>query len=185
MFLASQDAAHQKPMFLRRGHRLAQYIAADAQLPQSCSTLSPDDANTAFDICRVAAAGGPDRSFDSWTGTSSKVNRKLNGCFHLRRSKSQRSTLQERHLPSDPGPPAANLDEFEAVIRPILQRTCVECHGEETQEGNIRIHTLNPDLLHGNDIDWWMEKRNRGKKQPPITISHCPICLCRCCSGLV
>ena len=25
------------------------------------------------------------------------------------------------------------------------------------QEGNIRIDTLNPDLLHGDDVDWWLE----------------------------
>ena len=27
----------------------------------------------------------------------------------------------------------------------------------ETQEGNIRIDTLDPDLLHGNDVNWWLE----------------------------
>jgi len=85
----------------------------------------------------------------------------------------QRSTLQDQHLAHDAGPPVANLDEFDAIIGPILQRTCVECHGAETQEGNIRIDTLNPDLLHGNDIDWWLEVQavlSTGEMPPPDSV---------------
>ncbi len=32
-----------------------------------------------------------------------------------------------------------------------------QCHGAEAQEGNLRVDTLNPDLVHGDDIDWWLE----------------------------
>lgn len=55
--------------------------------------------------------------------------------------------------------PEPNLKAFERDIRPILQRACVSCHGAGTQEGNIRIDTLDPNLLHGEDIAWWVEVR--------------------------
>ncbi|MDG2127142.1 MAG: DUF1592 domain-containing protein [Fuerstiella sp.] len=53
--------------------------------------------------------------------------------------------------------PQANLAVFRKVIRPLLSQACVQCHGPEAQEGNIRIDTLDPDLLHGDDVDWWLE----------------------------
>ncbi len=53
--------------------------------------------------------------------------------------------------------PQPQLATFNDEIEPILKRACVQCHGPETQEGNIRIDTLNPDLLHGDDVDWWLE----------------------------
>ena len=53
--------------------------------------------------------------------------------------------------------PVPQLDAFRKDIQPILTRACVQCHGPETQEGNIRIDTLNPDLLHGEDVNWWLE----------------------------
>ena len=55
------------------------------------------------------------------------------------------------------GPPQADLATFRDRILPVLQRTCVQCHGPDQQEGNIRIDTLNPDLLHGPDVSWWQE----------------------------
>ncbi|MFP6765906.1 MAG: DUF1592 domain-containing protein [Planctomycetaceae bacterium] len=53
--------------------------------------------------------------------------------------------------------PAANLKVFRQKIKPVLTRTCLKCHGARTQEGNLRIDTLDPDLLHGDDVDWWLE----------------------------
>lgn len=53
--------------------------------------------------------------------------------------------------------PAAKLKVFREIVEPILGQTCVSCHGPETQEGNIRIDALDPDLLHGDDVDWWLE----------------------------
>ena len=53
--------------------------------------------------------------------------------------------------------PKANLDAFHKDIQPILKRACFECHGAETAEGDFRIDTLDPDLLHGDDISWWLE----------------------------
>jgi mono/diheme cytochrome c family protein len=57
--------------------------------------------------------------------------------------------------PSDK--PTARTAEFEREIRPVLEESCVPCHGAQTQEGNIRIDTLDPNLLQGDDVDWWLE----------------------------
>lgn len=53
--------------------------------------------------------------------------------------------------------PRANTAAFRKNIEPILKKTCVDCHGPDTQEGNIRIDSLDPDLLHGGDVNWWLE----------------------------
>ena len=53
--------------------------------------------------------------------------------------------------------PKANLKVFRNEIEPVLKKACVRCHGAKTQEGNIRIDTLNPNLLRGDDVQWWLE----------------------------
>lgn len=66
--------------------------------------------------------------------------------------------------------PQANLAAFKQAIQPMLKQACVQCHGPETQEGNIRIDTLDPDLLHGKDVDWWLEilaVLTNGEMPPP------------------
>jgi hypothetical protein len=49
------------------------------------------------------------------------------------------------------------LDEFRKDVKPILEKVCSDCHGAVTQEGNIRIDSLDPDLLSGKDVDRWLE----------------------------
>ncbi|MEZ6091750.1 MAG: DUF1592 domain-containing protein [Pirellulaceae bacterium] len=66
--------------------------------------------------------------------------------------------------------PQANLDGFHSTIKPILLRNCVDCHGPDASEGNIRIDTLDPNLITGNDTDWWMEVLavlSKGEMPPP------------------
>lgn len=66
--------------------------------------------------------------------------------------------------------PTANREVFETDIRPILEKNCFECHGPELQEGNIQIDTLDPNLLQGGDVDWWLEVfavLNNGEMPPP------------------
>ncbi len=82
----------------------------------------------------------------------------------------RRSNLRQPNAPRDTVSLKPNLDEFDSAIRPVLKQACVACHGEETQEGNIRVDTLDPNLLHGNDIDWWLEIRavlSTGEMPPP------------------
>lgn len=70
-------------------------------------------------------------------------------------AKSVYLSSQERVI--DTAAPQANLTEFREKIAPALSRACSDCHGEDLQEGNIRVDTLDPDLLHGDDADWWVE----------------------------
>lgn len=81
---------------------------------------------------------------------------------HLQIQAAQRSKYLQTRPPSDAAPaPAnrtiANVAEFKRNVQPILNQACVQCHGPDTQEGNIRLDTLDPDLLHGKDVDWWLE----------------------------
>ena len=66
--------------------------------------------------------------------------------------------------------PEPNLDAFRTDIGPILKKACAECHGADTQEGNVRIDTLSPDLVTGKDVDWWLEVLavlTNGEMPPP------------------
>lgn len=66
--------------------------------------------------------------------------------------------------------PEANLAPFRQHVLPILAKACVGCHGPDAQEGNIRIDTLDPDLLRGQDVNWWLEVQavlSNGEMPPP------------------
>ena len=80
-----------------------------------------------------------------------------------------RSTFQERHAPTIADLPEPHLDEYAKSIQPILEQACVQCHGAQAQEGNVRIDTLDPDLVHGDDIDWWLEVQSvlSNSEMPP------------------
>lgn len=63
-----------------------------------------------------------------------------------------------------------NLADFTSQIKPLLQQHCIDCHGPDASEGNIRIDTLDPDLLNGADTDWWSEifaVITKGEMPPP------------------
>ena len=63
-----------------------------------------------------------------------------------------------------------NEASFKQDIEPILTRACVQCHGPDHVEGNIRIDTLNPDLANGPDSNWWLEVQavlSNGEMPPP------------------
>jgi mono/diheme cytochrome c family protein len=78
--------------------------------------------------------------------------------------------LQQLPRTVDVAVPKAHLAEFKKTIEPILQRSCVQCHGAKTQEGNIRIDTLDPNLLQGKDVEWWLEilaVLSNGEMPPP------------------
>lgn len=53
--------------------------------------------------------------------------------------------------------PQADLRSYRAEIEPTLKKACYNCHGSETAEGDFRVDTLDPDLPHGEDVDWWLE----------------------------
>ncbi len=53
--------------------------------------------------------------------------------------------------------PEPDLLGFRRDIAPVLNEACSHCHDPDSQEGNIRIDTLDPDLFRGTDVDWWIE----------------------------
>ena len=70
----------------------------------------------------------------------------------------QSSYRDRNSVPSVSGEtPQANIKVFHAEIKPLLQEACFQCHGAEAQEGEFRLDTLDPDLVHGDDADWWLE----------------------------
>lgn len=61
-------------------------------------------------------------------------------------------------LATDPGKvPEANIQAFHAEIKPILDAACVQCHGGDLEEGGLRVDRLDPNLITGDDADWWLE----------------------------
>ena len=61
-------------------------------------------------------------------------------------------------LHADSGPGVAT---FNKEIRPLLNKYCISCHGQEESEAGLRIDKLDPDLLSGGDGDLWEEVYNQ------------------------
>ena len=58
---------------------------------------------------------------------------------------------------------------FRRDVLPLLQANCIDCHGPKTQEADLRIDTLDPDLLGGKDAETWhdvLNKLNLGEMPP-------------------
>lgn len=53
--------------------------------------------------------------------------------------------------------PIPKLGEYQTNIEPILRSACMDCHGPDSQEGNFRVDSLDPNLHVGKDVDWWTE----------------------------
>lgn len=53
--------------------------------------------------------------------------------------------------------PAADLKTFHNEIKPLLEKACTQCHGADKQKADFRVDTLDPDLLTGKDVNWWLE----------------------------
>jgi len=89
----------------------------------------------------------------------------------LKAAGAQRSSYRQRkRLPVSTAAPQPRLAAFRKQVEPVLKKVCVRCHGPRKQEGNIRIDTLNPDLLRGTDVDWWIEilaVLSNGEMPPP------------------
>ncbi|MDA1229311.1 MAG: hypothetical protein O2856_00925 [Planctomycetota bacterium] len=64
--------------------------------------------------------------------------------------------------------PKANVAFFQELVEPILNKSCLACHGPAKSEGRLRIDQLNPDLLTGPDVERWREVFNaRSKSEMP------------------
>ena len=91
----------------------------------------------------------------------------------LRAEGALRSRYRQQREPVSPvaeAPSKDSLASFRAQVEPVLKETCVRCHGPDHVEGNIRIDTLNPDLVNGPDTHWWLEIQavlSNGEMPPP------------------
>ena len=47
--------------------------------------------------------------------------------------------------------------KFKEHVKPLIDKYCISCHGPETQKAKLRMDTLNPDLVNGNDNEMWQE----------------------------
>ncbi|MBT4693397.1 MAG: DUF1587 domain-containing protein, partial [Planctomycetaceae bacterium] len=76
----------------------------------------------------------------------------------LKASGAERSNYVTQSLPPRATKaPKPNLAEFRRSIQPILKSSCIDCHGPDTQEGNIRLDAFDPNLQRGADVKWWIE----------------------------
>lgn len=98
----------------------------------------------------------------SLTATASEVNdgdSTLPTLDELKQSGAQLSSyrsLESRSVGTEEVP-KARLELFRSEVGPVLISACIDCHGPDTQEGNVRIDTLDPNLFSGSDVDWWLE----------------------------
>lgn len=95
----------------------------------------------------------------------------LSSFEELKRDGARRSTLLvQRSEPEGAQVPQPQLDVFRKDILPILNRHCVPCHGPDKSKGRLRIDTLDPNLLEGSDVDWWLDVQaalGNGEMPPP------------------
>ena len=74
----------------------------------------------------------------------------------------------------------ARADEvFKKDVLPVLHKHCFACHGEKKQKGDLRLDTLDPDIVKGTSAERWhdaLNKINLGEmppeKEPPLTVSE-------------
>ncbi len=52
---------------------------------------------------------------------------------------------------------AQHLKQYEQSILPLMKQACFDCHSGAEVEGNFRADKLDPDLIRGKDIAWWLE----------------------------
>jgi hypothetical protein len=48
-------------------------------------------------------------------------------------------------------------DSYQTRIRPYLAKYCFQCHGPKQQKADLRLDTLDPDMVSGSDTDMWQE----------------------------
>lgn len=53
--------------------------------------------------------------------------------------------------------PGRDLQRYKESIRPLMKQACFECHSGDDAEGNFLADQLDPDLVGGEDIAWWLE----------------------------
>ena len=111
-------------------------------------TICPLSSQEPQDFLLTSAEGGPSETKVPLTLAEAKVAGALRSNYL---SPSEQS--EEPHSKK----PQADLDTFHNEIQSILTNSCIECHGPDKQKAKFRVDTLDPDLINGEDADWWLE----------------------------
>ena len=64
---------------------------------------------------------------------------------------------------------SAEDNGFEQQLLPLLENHCFDCHNDDTQKGDLALHTLNPDVVNGGDEAIWaivLDQLNSGQMPP-------------------
>ncbi|MDA0283655.1 MAG: DUF1592 domain-containing protein [Planctomycetota bacterium] len=62
-----------------------------------------------------------------------------------------------------------SMQRFDIEVKPLLQKFCVQCHGAEKQQADVRLDSLAPDMASGSDAEAWhdaLNKLNLGEMPP-------------------
>jgi mono/diheme cytochrome c family protein len=59
--------------------------------------------------------------------------------------------------PEGPAELTTDLESFRREIEPLLESACLGCHGPDKEKGGFRLDELDPDLVGGEDVDWWLD----------------------------
>ena len=54
-----------------------------------------------------------------------------------------------------------DLKTYHETIARSLQTYCVECHGEKRQKGDVRLDTIDGDLVNGKSVSLWKDALHR------------------------
>lgn len=71
-----------------------------------------------------------------------------------------------KSVPADLKP---DVHTFDVQIKPLLQKYCVKCHSGKTPKADIRLDSIDPDIINGEHFDKWEDVReafNTGEMPP-------------------
>ena len=60
-------------------------------------------------------------------------------------------------------------EAFKKDVLPVLQKHCFACHGDKKQKGDLRLDTLDSDIVQGTSGERWhdaLNKINLGEMPP-------------------
>ncbi len=62
---------------------------------------------------------------------------------------------------ADDGVITANLKKYRASVSPFVTKFCVDCHGPAKQKGDVRLDTIDADMVHGKSASLWKDVLHR------------------------
>ncbi|MEM1228283.1 MAG: DUF1592 domain-containing protein [Planctomycetota bacterium] len=108
---------------------------------------------TAFSLGRCLPVAGEDSA-----STGELARGSAPTLQQVREAGAAKSSFRDRQRPTRLATePKPQLDQFKRDIAPALSESCLDCHGPDVQEGSFRVDALDPDLIHGDDVAWWLE----------------------------